>query len=683
MTIKNSINVPFINSQAFHILKKEYPNDEYIHQRVVINYFTENIRNKPRGLLVYHPPGYGKTITAMKLAEKLGRKTIIFAPKSVHAQFQLELKRIRNVKSRNDVDNFLRYINENYMFVSSNASTKLKDLKKAAYLLNPKKFSDKNYLDDLLIIVDEAHSVFSSIVSYKSEIGTQIYRLFYGSRNTKFLFLTATPIINSPFESAIIFNLCRGPLVDFRGMKKDLFPTDDDMFEKYFIDRKTNLITNENVFLRRISGLVSHYPGSKESQMPIVKSDDIVRIPMSEFQFEKYVAARKEEIEKDRFYIHEEKVSMGDLKTKGKKMSTTFRSKSRRMSNFVFPETIDRTIPKNLKPGAREKKIKSIVAQLTPEMLSENKLERYSPKMLDIYLKIEEDKDQICLVYSQFKAAEGVGILSKILENKGWTNLEKSFQSVKLKGVANAKYIGDDFKRFIIWSGDVPGDIRVLISRIEKHPININGKLVRVFMITAAGAEGLNIKYGRKCMIMEPHWHETRHIQVKGRIRRLNSHVLLPENDRNVKYYTYIADPPKGKKIQDIINEDTQTTDDFIYSIAQYKQTKINNFLELFKKGSIDCDFHHNPNQKYKCFMCTPNKDHLEMFKMNISEDILSQDYNCVIPRDIPIKKAKKLSEPEKKKKKFNIPEDVYFYDGEFYIKLPGLNEDKFVLINV
>ena len=69
---------------------------------------------------------------------------------------------------------------------------------------------------------------------------------------------------------------------------------------------------------------------------------------------------------------------------------------------------------------------------------------------------------------------------------------------------------------------------------------NFHGEIARVFMITAAGAEGISLKNVRYVHIMEPYWHPVRVEQVIGRARRICSHQDLAEAERKVEVFIYL-----------------------------------------------------------------------------------------------------------------------------------------------
>ena len=72
------------------------------------------------------------------------------------------------------------------------------------------------------------------------------------------------------------------------------------------------------------------------------------------------------------------------------------------------------------------------------------------------------------------------------------------------------------------------------------HPNNIMGELIKIFMITASGAEGISLKNVRYVHITEPYWHPVRMQQVIGRARRICSHQDLPVELRTVDVFLYL-----------------------------------------------------------------------------------------------------------------------------------------------
>jgi len=126
-----------------------------------------------------------------------------------------------------------------------------------------------------------------------------------------------------------------------------LFPPTRNMFMEYFINNQDLRIKNKLTFIKRLSGLVSYYKGSKKELMPEVIRDELVKVNMSALQMPSYAAARKKE--------HKEEEKMGDGKVKFADIVTgleneeelaSYRFLSRSICNFVFPSDIERPFPR-------------------------------------------------------------------------------------------------------------------------------------------------------------------------------------------------------------------------------------------------------------------------------------------------------------------------------------------------
>ena len=69
-----------------------------------------------------------------------------------------------------------------------------------------------------------------------------------------------------------------------------------------------------------------------------------------------------------------------------------------------------------------------------------------------------------------------------------------------------------------------------LASKLRKMAANNNmGEVIKGFMITSSGAEGITLRNTRHVHIVEPYWHPVRSEQVIGRARRICSHQALAE----------------------------------------------------------------------------------------------------------------------------------------------------------
>jgi hypothetical protein len=135
------------------------------------------------------------------------------------------------------------------------------------------------------------------------------------------------------------------------------------------------------------------------------------------------------------------------------------------------------------------------------------------------------------------------------------------------------------------------------------------GEVIKIFMITASGAEGINLKNTRYVHIVEPYWHMVRIDQVVGRARRICSHQDLPEDMRNVTIYLYQSvfteEQKKDKNnlelmagdISRLDNKSPVTTDEYLFEVAQIKEKVNSQILRAIKETAMDCSVYAGTNK--------------------------------------------------------------------------------------
>lgn len=275
-----------------------------------------------------------------------------------------------------------------------------------------------------------------------------------------------------------------------------------------------------------------------------------------------------------------------------------------------------------------EKRIEKAMADLSKkientnqsEYLSKDALGTYSPKFAKVLENISNsENDGLHLLYSHFRTIEGIGIIRLIL-------LANGFAEFKIKKIGENWDIVDSIEdegkpRFVLYTGTetaeekeiirniynsmwdfVPGNI---VTKLKQQAENNNyGEIIKVFMITSSGAEGINLRNTRFVHIIEPYWHMVRVDQVVGRARRICSHQDLPEDKRTVKVYLYVTTFSEAQKtdeknvelrIRDVSRIDKKTpitTDENLYEIASLKQRINNQILRAVKESAIDCNIY-------------------------------------------------------------------------------------------
>ena len=155
----------------------------------------------------------------------------------------------------------------------------------------------------------------------------------------------------------------------------------------------------------------------------------------------------------------------------------------------------------------------------------------------------------------------------------------------------------DDF-RYMEYHGGI--DLEQRGKNIKQYNVieNKYGKLIKIIMISPAGAEGVSLFNTRQVHIMEPYWHEVRIEQMIGRAIRLCSHKELPMNERHVDVYRY-------KSVKNDQNNKKITADQLIENLARSKQGLLQSFEDAVREAAIDCELfkaHNLLKNDFKCF---------------------------------------------------------------------------------
>jgi|LauGreDrversion4_2_1035121.scaffolds.fasta_scaffold03669_2 hypothetical protein len=636
-------NVQIVNSKK----DTTFGNKIKVVYKNIDNYFGFTIDGNCRYVLgnfiVTH-----NTITSISIAEhfrQLNKDIIILSSKSLQNNYKKEITSFSKKINPEINDDEIESVISQYKFVTSNAKNMIKSLEtdETLTLYKSKKKSDNDIenilsdintqnLEDKIIIIDEAHNLFNSI-SNGSKIANDFYDMIMNTKNVKLIFLSGTPIINNPFEIAICCNMLYGPIYsnNIKKNKKKIYstilPEYYTDFKKYFINEEdTNLsIKNTSKFMNRIFGLISYYGDfyfenqgniKDELKKTLKKENYPDRLPvifeiveMSKYQNIEYTKARN--IEKKENSSFRGGKNIKELKNAGSIVreknsgSTSYRIKSRQLSNIYIPEKTD-IIKQNLRI--------------------------YSPKLERIYKNInEKHNNTISLVYSTF-LEYGIKAFAKVLEFNNYKLYNKDEEYNK------------EYKYYAIFSGDQSSEEKAdILNRLNLEE-NKYGDLISILLISKSGTEGLDLKNVRSIHIMEPYWNFSLIQQIIARGVRYKSHINLPEEERNVQTYIYLSDYNKEmlenekSKIKERQNVKANakknkkedkielTTDINIFKNAIKNQELIYIFLKTIASTSIECPFFNKNKLNYDCFNCI--SDNKDLYYEDIDKD-MELSNNC------------------------------------------------------
>ncbi len=695
-----------------------------------------NYESPFKDILVYHGVGAGKTNSAINIYNVLFNYTpkwnvFLLIPASLHDDPWL--KDIKVWMNKENYEKMFSHI----IFVHYDSPFADRDF------IEKTKKADSNNTN--VFIIDEAHrfinNVYNNISSKKGKRAQTIYDYIQQEKidnpNTRVVLLSATPVVNNPFELALIFNLLR----------PDTFPSSEALFEQLFIS-STNFASlsesTKNMFQRRILGLVSYYIGATPDKFA-QKTVHYVEIPMEEYFEEVYNYFE---------HIEEEKEKLNKQRSRGKvgDQMSTYSSYTRQACNFIFPPISDRvngekrprpgqfritesdgmTLDEGKNQDKRKELIKSnkgVVEYINAinnfiitfqEFLKEHHRKdiqnkhtilddikdfhnKYngsftqfhqddkkksllyqamymsSPKFVRIMFNILKTKGTV-LIYSNYVEMEGLQLLKLYLSFIGFVDIDKDAEFNKGK-LEPSKTLSKDGFRYCEFHGGIEKDVRKINKDIFNMSENKYGKYCKIIMISPAGAEGINLNNVRQVHITEPYWNEVRIEQVIGRALRYCQHKDLPMEERKVDIFRYKMIRKSGK----------ETTDERMENISRRKNNLLLSFIEAVKESAVDCELfkaHNMMGSKYKCFQF--NEDALfekpigPAYQQKIDYDLKVDNglnsKNSIVSKIkvFKIKAVKKISEDlysEEKVYWFNNNTGVV-YDFELNYPIGRVNKD-------
>ena len=342
-------------------------------------------------------------------------------------------------------------------------------------------------------------------------------------------------------------------------------------------------------------------------------------------------------------------------------------------------------------------KCREAINQLTRDNLTidgeGHNIQKLSPKYSLMLQNINNSPGNV-FCYSQFRSVEGIEIFARMLDfagysrvnfrnnsidldngivkgsmvrykfNSRWscykvTSINKTNNTLKLEGISEDVNNKDVHRcHYALWTGTETPEQRKAIQKLYNSIENMYGQECLILLTTQSGSEGISLLHVRQVHIMEPYWNNVRIDQVVGRARRIKSHVLLPEEDRNVKVFKYIIkfttqqkdgswidniehkdildlksgeengfekndfevpDKPEindeesknryekiiiegfkkyAKKLSENISQldNGLTSDETLEQISINKQVLLGKFLKLIKESALDCKFNKSDN---------------------------------------------------------------------------------------
>lgn len=479
----------------------------------------------------------------------------------------------------------------------------------------------ERYYSNSVIIIDELHNIKDDDNTDTKNIPPIIEKVIRDGKNNKLILLTATPMFNSATEIIYILNLLlyndkRNPI-----SKSEIFDNEGYLLEK-----------GKEKLSKVLNSYISYVKGQNPYIFPFRLYPDINKDPnvfninkYPQYDFKSNTKISKDDInilqdikiigsvmKKPQFNSYLNYYKSGSLNTKNHNNENNLESKKDNhtpicmISTFSFPqgEMGQKSYKKYF-----EAKTHNGPFSYRPEtidkygyFLSRDLIGNYSCKFSTILEYILKSSGPI-FVYTEW-VWNGVIPFALMLEQNGYKRFGDNNQLLNEKK-ENISYDGryeSSFKNnekfiqgnYIILTGQQQGineNNRELSINVFNSPENKDGKLIKVFLASKAGSEGLDLKGIREVHICDPWWNFNRNEQTIGRAIRNFSHLNSPLEKRNVTVFNHAIINPTNSLLSN-----TETIDLYKYRTSMKKKIIINEIEDLIKKRAVDCYLNKNIN---------------------------------------------------------------------------------------
>lgn len=539
------------------------------HQKTIANYFSSHTPYDR--LLLVHFMGSGKTCSAIGAIEQIKNEENTFNGALIFAKGDTILDNFTNELVEKCTAG--QYLPEGYY--KPNTLTHLEKIHRvkkkikfyklftfAKFAKQIKELRDDeivNNYSNKIIVMDEVHNIRIKTKTEKEEDVIETYKQFHRFlhivQNCKVLFLSGTPMKDSPAEIASIANLLL-PL-------HQQFPTEDEFLEEY-MDKKENvyIMKEEKIpeFKQKLKGRVSFL---RETESTVEKKF----LGQSNFDTLKHLVVFPTQMSDFQSYYYNEAWNLDKSGNQGVYIN------SRQASLFVYPD--GSFGKKGFLTYIRETKSGFTMSEDLKNALQgedeEETLQRISLCSSNYGQVIRNilNTNGNCFVYSSLAEGSGAILFSLLLTLFGF---KKANGNETTKGL-----------RYCLFTGELSSapEIRKIISKFNSKN-NMHGEYIKVIIGTKSVSEGFSFKNVIFEAINTPHWNYSETAQALARGIRLGSHNDLIQN----------GETPVVTIIQPVAipNLNTVESVDMIaYKTSEDKDISIRRILRLLMELAFDC----------------------------------------------------------------------------------------------
>lgn len=601
------------------------------HQSIISNFI--NPQTPYKGLFIFHGVGTGKTLSAIKSAErfresvkKYNTKIVIIVPNTIiKVNWENEImKHSKNYNTIKDVKQYY-YIVSLKSFAKKVIGERLIDKErsqkegKTVYFKNkngtyervfPKKRLEE--ISNSLIIIDEAHNLASS---HKMALR----KILNNSVNTKLLFLSATPMSNSALDIIDLINFLR-PKND-KIIKHKVFTSTRIVSETKFKEG------GKEYFEKMIKGYFSYYRGGdkvlfgKQVDQGKIPSEliytPVIKVQMNKYQVlaSKFINREKEFLNKKDSNISNYIIPVLSKNENDNKLYAGFGSSGiNRYKNIYQNKRYIEILNKDPLVKEKIKKLDIKRETINGDILLEKNCQIVSPKLKRLYEDLK-NSEGISFIYSSL-VIFGTNIISNFLEMNGYLEYLSNKKHLKnindytkcsiCKGYKidhqnkNHKFYPLTFLLLTGSSGGESNESKLnsdgmqrekyqIINEIYNDISNKDGRNIDVLIGSSVMTEGITLKNVKNVFIYDVQFNLSNIYQIIGRAIRQCSHIKISSKENpypTINVFRYIS---YNKNFSPDID---------MYRRGELKLILIKKIERIIAKNAIDCALNNAENNK-------------------------------------------------------------------------------------
>ena len=148
-------------------------------------------------------------------------------------------------------------------------------------------------------------------------------------------------------------------------------------------------------------------------------------------------------------------------------------------------------------------------------------------------------------------------------------------------------------------TGDLDTSERMFIVKdVYNNPLNINGSLISVLFISDVAYAGVNLLSTHNLIFLSKVSNISKWKQIYGRIVRVNSHALFPEEKQHVKIYTFVIEGSKeGDRTTKLVKESELTREEKYYKRNIILNVDIAKYMNKLAKASVSSVLFNSPEK--------------------------------------------------------------------------------------